>query len=372
MKNQNHTSHFTHRTSQKGITLIALIITIIVMLILVGVTINVALNGGLFQKAETATRETEEKAILEEMLAMMEIDNNGKFIPDRIIANMRAKHPEYTISYNKPNASITGKLGTYNYIVSETEIKIGSKEIKPFDWEDVGLIVDTDVDYRFYDTRFNREYIINFTTYGELIVKADGTTVETYDAKDNKNINEDGYLTIPFTYAGTAYDTTLTMNTNNVYVDAELKGLTTVTYKKVLPKEYPIAYGEYESYMLIEISETEAIYTIGLESTNPQIKKIPIYPCTDLRDIPEYNNYTIQNDNNIFYTLLAKSENKYFDCVYAPYENSWFLVVAGGTDSQNTTTSIAGIGGMELTLNTTITKEQIDAIIEEANKSTEE
>lgn len=43
---------------EKGITLIALIITIIVMLILVGVTINLALNGGLFNKAEEATAKT--------------------------------------------------------------------------------------------------------------------------------------------------------------------------------------------------------------------------------------------------------------------------------------------------------------------------
>ena len=40
--------------TQKGITLIALIITIIVMLILVGVTITVSLNGGLFEKAKQA------------------------------------------------------------------------------------------------------------------------------------------------------------------------------------------------------------------------------------------------------------------------------------------------------------------------------
>ena len=52
---------------QTGITLIALIITIIVMLILVGVTVTVALNGGLFSKAKRATTETEianEKEIL--------------------------------------------------------------------------------------------------------------------------------------------------------------------------------------------------------------------------------------------------------------------------------------------------------------------
>ena len=116
---------------QNGITLIALIITIIVMLILVGVTINVALNGNLFGKAETATRETEEKAILEEMLAMMEITDEGKFAYDTIIANMRTKHPEYTIAYSYPNATITGKLGTYNYIVSETEIRIGTGVVPP-------------------------------------------------------------------------------------------------------------------------------------------------------------------------------------------------------------------------------------------------
>ena len=42
-----------------GITLIALIITIIVMLILVAVTITVAVNGGLFEYAGRAGRETQ-------------------------------------------------------------------------------------------------------------------------------------------------------------------------------------------------------------------------------------------------------------------------------------------------------------------------
>ena len=41
---------------QNGITLIALVITIIVMLILVAVTINMAINGGLFEKAGQAAQ----------------------------------------------------------------------------------------------------------------------------------------------------------------------------------------------------------------------------------------------------------------------------------------------------------------------------
>ena len=45
---------------QKGITLVALVITIIVMLILVGVSITVALNGGLFNTAKDAANNTQE------------------------------------------------------------------------------------------------------------------------------------------------------------------------------------------------------------------------------------------------------------------------------------------------------------------------
>ena len=44
--------------SQKGITLIALVITIIVMLILVAVTITMAVNGGLFNYAKEAAERT--------------------------------------------------------------------------------------------------------------------------------------------------------------------------------------------------------------------------------------------------------------------------------------------------------------------------
>ena len=50
---------------QKGITLVALIITIIVMLILVGVSISVALNGGLFDNASDSARKTKQAQVSE-------------------------------------------------------------------------------------------------------------------------------------------------------------------------------------------------------------------------------------------------------------------------------------------------------------------
>ena len=104
------------------------ILNIIVMLILVGVTINVALNGGIFGKAETATRQTEEQAILEEMLAMMDVTNEGEIDYNTIIQKMEEKRGAENVKYDYPNAKITGKLGIYNYIVLETEIRIGSSK----------------------------------------------------------------------------------------------------------------------------------------------------------------------------------------------------------------------------------------------------
>ena len=51
--------------TQKGITLVSLVVTIIVMLILLGVSVTVALNGGLFGNAEVAKYETERASEIE-------------------------------------------------------------------------------------------------------------------------------------------------------------------------------------------------------------------------------------------------------------------------------------------------------------------
>ena len=62
-----HTSHLTHHTSNRGITLVALVITIIVLLILAGVTINMVLGDeGIIGKAELASKKQEEVSQKEE------------------------------------------------------------------------------------------------------------------------------------------------------------------------------------------------------------------------------------------------------------------------------------------------------------------
>lgn len=63
---------------QKGITLVALVITIIVMLILVGVSVTVALKGGLFDTAKKAATGTNTEAEAERNLSNGAITvNNG-------------------------------------------------------------------------------------------------------------------------------------------------------------------------------------------------------------------------------------------------------------------------------------------------------
>lgn len=66
----------------KGITLIALIITIVVMLILVAVTINIAINGGIFSYAGKAAQDTKKSIQDEQGIARGII--NGKTIDEYV------------------------------------------------------------------------------------------------------------------------------------------------------------------------------------------------------------------------------------------------------------------------------------------------
>lgn len=60
--------------SQKGITLVALVITIIILLILAGISIASLTQRNLFNKAQTAKQNTED-ATLQENTTLNEYDN---------------------------------------------------------------------------------------------------------------------------------------------------------------------------------------------------------------------------------------------------------------------------------------------------------
>ena len=100
--------------TQKGITLIALVITIIVMLILVGVSVTVALNGGLFSTAQKATEETAARRDEELKLSEGKVQINGEWynsMDEYINGSGEAAGGWTQEGNNVTNGTITLKIG---------------------------------------------------------------------------------------------------------------------------------------------------------------------------------------------------------------------------------------------------------------------
>ena len=112
------------KDTNKGITLIALVITIIVMLILVAVTITMALKGGLFDYASSAGRKTNTATADEQEYANLQ--------PDMTVNQLIDKYTGWTDSSSqggteKPEQGGTGlqpQVGDYisNYPVGYTNL----------------------------------------------------------------------------------------------------------------------------------------------------------------------------------------------------------------------------------------------------------
>jgi len=103
--------------TQKGITLIALIITIIVMLILVGVSVTVALNGGLFKTAQDAAQGTKLEGEKERLLSIVLGTLNDKGIVDTVKLKAALNETEFT--YNDEDGTITSGKTQKTYEVSQ-------------------------------------------------------------------------------------------------------------------------------------------------------------------------------------------------------------------------------------------------------------
>ena len=159
----------------KGITLIALIITIIVMLILVGVTINVALNGGLFTKASEASEQMQRKAEEEELLSAVvaSIGTDGK-VGNIVLPAGWYKLTDGKYRSPKDNMYRVYDNGKIEYIGKYTG---GGSEPVAFTWESVGLEnIDTNTEYVSSDG-----LSLNFSTDGKITAFSSGMVVLTID-----------------------------------------------------------------------------------------------------------------------------------------------------------------------------------------------
>ena len=121
--------------NQKGITIIALVATIIVMLILLGVTIDLSLDGQLFGAAEQVKNQTQILEEKEQLLsqALIKLEANGKVNFDKLKPILIEKYGATKIESNTDN-SITVTLPSQNRYVITQDAEINYYEdikIKP-------------------------------------------------------------------------------------------------------------------------------------------------------------------------------------------------------------------------------------------------
>lgn len=209
--------------TQKGITLIALVITIIVMLLLVGVTINMALNGGLFGYAKKATRDTEKQKQAEQDLASGEVTVNGKdyaSIDDYL--NNKSQLPKYseelldkTTGVLKENARYIsdGKTAIIpkGFKVSEATkeqtidngLVIKDKDDNEYVWIPVEKAIVTEAEI----AKIKAENETITTDLAAVQKMVDGGThpmsIEVNTKDDEGNITATNYKGIPYAYDGT-------------------------------------------------------------------------------------------------------------------------------------------------------------------------
>ncbi len=101
--------------TQKGITLIALIITIIVMLILVGVTVSIALNSGLFKATQGAAKNTEAERINETKLSTGKVNIGGEEVDITNTANINAYLDKQKLKEQGYTHKLTCKYGQQTF-----------------------------------------------------------------------------------------------------------------------------------------------------------------------------------------------------------------------------------------------------------------
>ena len=165
------------------------------MLILVAVTINVALNGGLFEKARTAASQTEQEALYEEIIASTEYTNSGEI---NVLATYNAfiEGKQVTLkttgnlSENTKNVvfTVAGKTGDYIYTITTGKIIKGENP-----WFTRGLTAG----YIQYDKKYYWDGVIpyglskeqvNFSEGAFVMLKSDGSVNQYFNESDGEEI----------------------------------------------------------------------------------------------------------------------------------------------------------------------------------------
>ena len=100
------------------------------MIILAGVTVGIALQGGLFEKANEATTKYEKEIILEQIMSMASFNNQGYINVLETFNNVKTSGLNVTDITEETDVScsfkVKGAKGLYGYKITTT--KISSEE----------------------------------------------------------------------------------------------------------------------------------------------------------------------------------------------------------------------------------------------------
>jgi len=183
--------------TQKGITLIALIITIIVMLILVGVSVTVALNGGLFNTAQNAKEQTEverdEELALSDGIIKMEKPSDWNENVSKVLVGTKTTIPlpkGYSILEDDISEGIVITDGTNEFVwipVASNATFANSYTTKNGDTEPETIAADTNANLTtyygadVYTMADDFDYSAHYTEIKTSIEKYDGFYVGRYE-----------------------------------------------------------------------------------------------------------------------------------------------------------------------------------------------
>ncbi len=185
------TSHLSQLTSHTGITLIALVITIIVMLILVGVTVTIALNGGLFNQAKRAVSDTQNAVDIENGIAEGKVQIGGN--------NYNSIEEGVNSILGLETEKDTGKLGTAIGMSRYGEI------VKEFHSE-----IDSTLVWRIFYADENNVYLISETETGDYPGKTENLLTYIDNYKNGADVSKQAQDLMPL-----AKDLFVESNENN-------------------------------------------------------------------------------------------------------------------------------------------------------------
>ena len=259
----------------KGITLIALIITIIVMLILAAVTINIAINGGLFEYAEKSATDTKlaklEEKLWQEYMTLKMNDyangtNNASF--DTAVDTINEKG-EYNI-VKIPEGGIT------DIILSSDNIIIGIDDNTKTEMITVDFEGEEGA-YQYYAVIGEYTYKIDYNNDGKVIIEKEPSEISGGEAIETNELS--------ITLANSSLATTSIEGNQITIIGSKATGETTFT----------VSYGNIEkngtlvAKNIIERSLDGAMwlgsnFTIGTTITNVTTSNSNIAQVVQLSD----------------------------------------------------------------------------------------